>query len=187
LEIGVKERGRKRGTMKLFLDPSSTAAAGLAIVLLAPASLTFAWTTPATRLASYTQLSTLQKTAYPRLSFQSFQLNVKGDVEEDKQSKTSKKVDATFQNVDAAPKILGEPIPYSELTVGVLKETFPGERRVSQTPDSVRNLVKAGFTVLVQAGGEYEEYYDYDVYVQLAIDAAQFISEYLLTLRFTIT
>ena len=46
-----------------------------------------------------------------------------------------------------------QPIPYSELTIGVLKETFPGENRVSQTPDSVKGLVNAGFTVVVEAGG----------------------------------
>ena len=44
-------------------------------------------------------------------------------------------------------------IPYSELTIGVLKERTDGETRVSQTPDSVANLVKAGFTVLVESGG----------------------------------
>ena len=54
-----------------------------------------------------------------------------------------------------APNLLGEPIPYSELTIGVLKETFPGENRVSQTPDSVHSLVKEGFTVVVEAGGEF--------------------------------
>ena len=48
------------------------------------------------------------------------------------------------------------PIPYADLTIGVLKEDFPGETRVSQTPDSVQGLVKAGFTVLVQAGGMYK-------------------------------
>lgn len=47
-----------------------------------------------------------------------------------------------------------QPIPYAELTIGVVKETLEGENRVSQTPDSVRGLVKAGFTVLVQAGGK---------------------------------
>ena len=52
-------------------------------------------------------------------------------------------------------KILGAPIPYEDLTVGVLKETFKGENRVSQSPDSVRSLVKAGLTVIVQAGGTY--------------------------------
>lgn len=44
------------------------------------------------------------------------------------------------------------PIPYSELTIGIVKETFKGENRVSQTPDSVRGLVKAGFTVIVESG-----------------------------------
>jgi len=44
------------------------------------------------------------------------------------------------------------PIPYSELTIGVVKETFEGENRVSQTPDSVKNLVTAGFTVVIQSG-----------------------------------
>jgi len=53
---------------------------------------------------------------------------------------------------DTGSKILGQPIPYSELTIGVLKETFQGENRVSQTPDSVQSLVKAGFTVIVEAG-----------------------------------
>ncbi|KAL3912460.1 MAG: hypothetical protein SGILL_006873, partial [Bacillariaceae sp.] len=43
-------------------------------------------------------------------------------------------------------------VPYEQLTIGVLKETFEGENRVSQTPDSVANLVKAGFTVIVQSG-----------------------------------
>jgi NAD(P) transhydrogenase len=44
------------------------------------------------------------------------------------------------------------PIPYSELTIGIAKETFKGENRVSQTPESVRGLVKAGFTVVVESG-----------------------------------
>jgi hypothetical protein len=54
---------------------------------------------------------------------------------------------------EPATKILGKAIPYSDLTIGVVKETFPGENRVSQSPDTVRNLVKAGFNVVVQAGG----------------------------------
>jgi Alanine dehydrogenase/PNT, N-terminal domain len=45
-------------------------------------------------------------------------------------------------------------IPYDQLTIGVLKETFNGEKRVSQSPDSVAALIKAGFNVLVQSGGE---------------------------------
>jgi len=60
-----------------------------------------------------------------------------------------------IQDVEIVPepnKILGQGIPYEELTVGVLKEYYPGENRVSQTPDSVRDLDKAGFKVVVQSG-----------------------------------
>jgi hypothetical protein len=57
------------------------------------------------------------------------------------------------KNKQPSPKILSQPIPYEELTIGVTKETYPGENRVSQTPDSVRGLVKAGFKVVVQSGG----------------------------------
>jgi hypothetical protein len=59
---------------------------------------------------------------------------------------------AAFQEIKGS-KILGQPIPYSQLTLGVLKETYPGENRVSQTPDSIKTLVKAGMTVVVQSGG----------------------------------
>jgi len=60
---------------------------------------------------------------------------------------------SSFEKSSPSNKILGQPIPYSELTIGVIKETYPGENRVSQSPDSVRALVKAGFNVMVQAGG----------------------------------
>ena len=38
------------------------------------------------------------------------------------------------------------------MVIGVPKETFPLERRVSQTPESVEKLVKAGFQVQVESG-----------------------------------
>ena len=56
---------------------------------------------------------------------------------------------------EATGTLLGKSIPYSELTVGVLKENFPGENRVSQSPDSVHALTKAGFNVVVQSGGTF--------------------------------
>ena len=37
-------------------------------------------------------------------------------------------------------------------TIGVPKETFPGEKRVAAVPDTVQKLVKLGFGVMVQAG-----------------------------------
>jgi hypothetical protein len=63
---------------------------------------------------------------------------------------------ALFEKEQFQANILGDPIPYEELTIGVMKETYKGENRVSQTPDSVKMLVKAGFNVVVQAGGEFE-------------------------------
>lgn len=53
--------------------------------------------------------------------------------------------------------ILGQPIPYDQLTIGVMKETYKGENRVSQSPDSVKMLIKEGFHVVVQAGGKPKE------------------------------
>ena len=55
---------------------------------------------------------------------------------------------------DVPSKILGGKIPYSELTIGVLKETYPGENRVSVAPESAKALVDAGFSVVVESGGE---------------------------------
>jgi len=49
-------------------------------------------------------------------------------------------------------KIMGKKVPYEDLTIGVIKETFPNENRVSQTPDNVSLLRKAGFQVVVQSG-----------------------------------
>ncbi|EHK20102.1 uncharacterized protein TRIVIDRAFT_89941 [Trichoderma virens Gv29-8] len=43
--------------------------------------------------------------------------------------------------------------PYSQLTVGVPRETFPGERRVALTPANVTLLLKKGYSkVLVERG-----------------------------------
>jgi NAD(P) transhydrogenase len=43
-------------------------------------------------------------------------------------------------------------VPYTKLTIGVPKESYPLERRVSQTPESVGKLVAAGFKVNVESG-----------------------------------
>lgn len=47
-------------------------------------------------------------------------------------------------------------IPYNRLTVGVPKEIFPNERRVAQSPASVQQLVKQGFSVFVESGAGVE-------------------------------
>lgn len=54
--------------------------------------------------------------------------------------------------VAAEPATAGSSIPYSSLTIGVVKETVPLEDRVVQAPGSVATLVKAGFNVNVQSG-----------------------------------
>ena len=79
--------------------------------------------------------------------------------DEEKKKKDTPSNDAAFIsdafNKDDAEDALTffSPIPYSKLTIGIVKETFKGENRVSQTPDSVKGLVKAGFTVIVESGG----------------------------------
>ena len=51
-------------------------------------------------------------------------------------------------------QILGSPIPYSDITIGVLKEDYQNENRVSVAPESVKMLVDAGLNVVVESGGE---------------------------------
>lgn len=63
------------------------------------------------------------------------------------------KVKFDLMGIPEPKVVVGKSIPYQEITIGVLKETFEGENRVSQTPDSIKNLVKAGFQVVVQSGG----------------------------------
>lgn len=71
--------------------------------------------------------------------------------EEKEQVKTSS--DDILPRSKKTPSLF-DGVPYEELTIGVLREDLEGENRVSQTPDSVRNLVKAGFTVIVEQDGE---------------------------------
>ena len=41
---------------------------------------------------------------------------------------------------------------FPKLVFGVPRETFPNERRVAASPDSVKALVKDGHKVLIEAG-----------------------------------
>jgi hypothetical protein len=58
-------------------------------------------------------------------------LYVGESIDEKKDTTASDPVSDSFLE-SAESHILGEPIPYSKLTIGVLKETFKGENRVSQ-------------------------------------------------------
>jgi NAD(P) transhydrogenase len=65
---------------------------------------------------------------------------------------TPKELPATAQAPPPPPGI-----PYAELTVGIVRETFPNERRVAITPQNVALLLKKGFSrVLVEYGAGIE-------------------------------
>lgn len=55
-------------------------------------------------------------------------------------------------------------IPYSKLTIGVPKETFPLEKRVAATPESVDRLIKPGFSVLIEDGAGNDSYFSNEAY-----------------------
>ena len=59
----------------------------------------------------------------------------------------------TFESTETN-MLLGQPIPYNDLTIGVMKETYKGENRVSLSPDAVALLTKAGLDVVVESGGK---------------------------------
>jgi len=54
---------------------------------------------------------------------------------------------STLKKVDDSN---GQGVPYKNLTIGIPRESFENERRVSQTPDTVAKLVKSGFNVVVE-------------------------------------
>ena len=67
--------------------------------------------------------------------------------------------------VAASPAEAPAGTPYSSISVGVPRETHPGEKRAAATPDSVARLVKAGFSVLIEQGlGQGAEHSD-DAYL----------------------
>lgn len=105
--------------------------------------------------------TTTKSTPYLSLSSQSTTSSTTlfSSVSDDKQQK-QKDIDIVadiFRN-EPKSKILGEPIPYEKLTIGLVKEKFDNENRVALTPDSVELLVTAGFHVVVQSGGKSFEY-----------------------------
>ena len=46
--------------------------------------------------------------------------------------------------------------PYSKLTIGVPKESFPNERRVAMTPAACKVLIKEGFNIAIEEGAGIE-------------------------------
>ncbi len=61
-------------------------------------------------------------------------------------------------------------VPYSELTVGIVRETFPNERRVAITPQNATLLLKKGFArVLVERGAGAEAQFTDHAYEQAGV------------------
>jgi len=60
--------------------------------------------------------------------------------------------------------------PYSNLTIGVVRETYPGERRVAITPQNGALLLKKGFArVLVEHGAGAEAQFTDQAYVKAGV------------------
>ncbi len=57
-----------------------------------------------------------------------------------------------FRYLTSATEGKPKGIHYSKLKVGIARETFPLERRVAASPESVGRLVKPGFQVLIERG-----------------------------------
>lgn len=57
--------------------------------------------------------------------------------------------------------------PYANLTIGVPKESYPGERRVAITPQNVKLLLKKGFSrILIERGAGAEAQFTDEAYEQ---------------------
>jgi Alanine dehydrogenase/PNT, N-terminal domain len=59
----------------------------------------------------------------------------------------------------SAPEKEVKGIPYNKLIVGIPKETFPLEKRVAATPESVARLIQPGFSVQIESGAGNNSYF----------------------------
>ena len=92
---------------------------------------------------------------------------------------------ATLKEGEGKPK----GISYTNLKVGVPRETFPLERRVAASPESVGRLVKPGFQVLIEKGaGEGAHFTDqaYEAAGATIVDDVWKDSDIVLKVRFLI-
>jgi hypothetical protein len=80
-------------------------------------------------------------------------------------------------------KALPKGTPYANLTVGIPKETFPLERRVAATPESVARLIKPGFKVQVETMAGEKSYFadaDYQAVGATIVDSVYKTSDIVL-------
>ena len=82
----------------------------------------------------------------------------------------------TFSASGAATDEKPKGIEYSKLTIGVPKETFPLEKRVAATPESVGKLIKPGFNVLIEKDAGIASHFkneDYEAAGAKLVDTAE--------------
>lgn len=76
--------------------------------------------------------------------------------------------------------------PYSELTIGIPKETFALEKRVAASPESVQRLVKPGFNVVVESNAGAHSYFsnaDYEAAGAKIVDSVYKDSDIVMKVR----
>jgi len=59
------------------------------------------------------------------------------------------------------------------MRIGIPRETQPGERRVAASPESVEQLIKLGYTVMVEGGAGMASHFADDAYIQAGADVPQ--------------
>lgn len=78
---------------------------------------------------------------------------------------TSSKLSASV-----SPGLVPSSVPYADLTVGIVRETYPNERRVAITPQNAALLLKKGFArVLVERGAGAEAQFTDHAYEQAGV------------------
>jgi H+-translocating NAD(P) transhydrogenase len=78
---------------------------------------------------------------------------------------TSTKLSASVSSDSVPPSI-----PYADLTIGIVRETYPNERRVAITPQNAALLLKKGFArVLVERGAGAEAQFTDHAYEQAGV------------------
>lgn len=77
---------------------------------------------------------------------------------------------STSSSTAAYPRSLSSAIPYSALTVGIVREIYPNERRVAITPQNAALLLKKGFgRVLIEHGAGSEAQFTDQAYQQVGV------------------
>jgi hypothetical protein len=87
-----------------------------------------------------------------RLNFNRFSIKIKNNTEKNFERTQNFSFSTNSINFDKAKEKKEEikGIPYTELVIGVPKEIHENEKRVSLIPETVKQLTKLGFKVIVQ-------------------------------------